>query len=73
MDPQEPSGGPVVRTLRFHCRDPSSVTGPGTKILQVAGCRQKKKKGILKERFWGVTCASLWQQQEALSFASLVS
>ena len=72
MDPQEPSGGPVVRTLCFRCWDRSAVTGPGTKILQVAGCRQKKK-GILKERFWGVACASLWHQQEALSFASLVS
>ena len=72
MDPQESSGGPVVRTLCSHCWDPSSVTGPGTNILQVAGYH-KKKIEILKERFWGVACASLWHQQEALSFASLVS
>ena len=50
MDPQESSGGPVVRTLRFQCWDLSSVTGPGTKILQAAQCHQKKngswKKGL---------------------------
>ena len=44
MDPQESSGGPVVRALCFHCWDPSSVTGPGTNILQVAGYHKKKNR-----------------------------
>ena len=71
MDPQESSGGPVVRTLRFQCWDLSSVTGPGTKILQAAQCHQKKTDP--ERKVWGVACARLRHQQEALSFASLVS
>ena len=34
--------GPVVRTLCFHCRDPGSIPGWGTKILQAALYGQKK-------------------------------
>ena len=36
-------GGPVVRTQPFHCRDPGSIPGWGTKILQ-ATCQRKKKR-----------------------------
>ena len=36
-------GGPVVRTQRFHCQGPGSITGWGTKIPQAAWCDQKKK------------------------------
>ena len=36
-------GGPVVRTQRFHCPGPGSITGWGTKIPQAAWCDQKKK------------------------------
>ena len=57
----------------------ASAAGTGVQSLvqEPRSCKwqgaAKKKKGILKERFWGVACASLWHQQEALSFASLVS
>ena len=37
-------GGPVVRTLHFHCWGPRSIPGRGTKILQVAWCGQRNKK-----------------------------
>ena len=37
-------GGPVVKTLSFHCQGPSSIPGQGTKILQATWCGQKKKK-----------------------------
>ena len=37
-------GGPVVRTLRFHCRGSGSIPGQGTKILQAAKPKQKKQK-----------------------------
>ena len=32
-------GGPVVRTLRFHCWGPGSIPGWGTKILQARGLK----------------------------------
>ena len=35
-------GGTVVRTQRFHCQGPGSITGWGTKIPQAAWCDQKK-------------------------------
>ena len=36
--------GPVVRTLSFHYSAPGSLPGQGTKILQVSGYSQKKRK-----------------------------
>ena len=36
-------GGPVVRTQCFHCCDPASIAGQGTKILQASQCSQKQK------------------------------
>ena len=37
-------GGPVVKTLRFHCRGAGSIPGRGTKILHAVWHGQKKKK-----------------------------
>ena len=42
--PREFPGGLMVRILGFHCRDPGSVPGLGTEILQTAQHSQKKKK-----------------------------
>ena len=36
-------GSPVIRTQSFHCQDPSSISGWGTKIPQAAQFSQKKK------------------------------
>ena len=38
-------GGPVVKTLHFHCRGLGSIPGLGTKILQ-----SKKKKRLRKKK-----------------------
>ena len=37
-------GGPVVRTLRFHCWGPGSIPGQRITIPRAAQCGQKKKK-----------------------------
>ena len=37
-------GGPVVRTLCFHCWGPGSIPGQGTKIPQNVQRNQKRKK-----------------------------
>ena len=39
-------GGPVVKTLCFHCRDTGSIPDWGTKIstCQIAGLKQNKTK-----------------------------
>ena len=37
-------GGPVVKTLRFHCRGVGAIPGQGTKIPHAARHSQKKKK-----------------------------
>ena len=37
-------GGPVIKTLCFHCLGPGLITVQGTKILQAAQHSQKKKK-----------------------------
>ena len=42
-------GGPVVRTLCFHCRGHGSIHGWGTKILQAMQQGQKKKKTYYKD------------------------
>ena len=45
FDFQEFPSGPVVRTLSFHCsEDPGSFPDQGTRILQLCGKTQKKKK-----------------------------
>ena len=36
-------GGPLVRTLRFHCQGCASVPGWGTKIPQVCGVAKNNK------------------------------
>ena len=36
-------GGPVVRTLHFHCQGLGSIPGWGTKILQALKHNQKQK------------------------------
>ena len=41
-------GGPVVKTLRSHCRGKGSIPGQGTKIPHAARCGQKKKKSLGK-------------------------
>ena len=38
-------GGPVVRTLRFHCPGQSSIPGWGTKIPQTSWRGLKKNRG----------------------------
>ena len=38
-------GGPAVRSWRFHCRDPGSIPGQGTKIPQATWHGQKKRNG----------------------------
>ena len=45
-------GGPVVRTLCFHCRGMGSIPGWGTKILHVMWHGQKFKKWLLLEGNW---------------------
>ena len=42
-------GGPVIRTLWFHCRGPGLITVWRTKILQAAQHSQKKKQFEGKE------------------------
>ena len=37
-------GGPVVRTLSFHCHGLGSIPGQETKVLQDLQCRQKKEE-----------------------------
>ena len=39
-------GGPVVKTLHFHCRGHEFDPGWRTKISQATQCGQKKKKEI---------------------------
>ena len=39
-------GGPVIKTLCFHCLGPGLITVQGTKILQAAQHSQKKKKKL---------------------------
>ena len=34
-------GGPVIRTLCFHCREQESITGQGTKIPHAAQPKNK--------------------------------
>ena len=34
----------VVRILGFHCHGPGSISGQGTKILQAAWQKKKKRK-----------------------------
>ena len=41
-------GGPVVRTWCFHCHGLASITGEGTKILQVGSTAKGKKKKRLR-------------------------
>ena len=36
-------GGPVVRTLCFHCHEPGSIPILGAKILQATWMAKKKK------------------------------
>ena len=43
-------GSPVVRTQSFHCRDPGSISGWGTKIPQAAQFSQKNKKALKSGR-----------------------
>ena len=45
-DSWEFPGSPMIRTWNFHCWDPGSISGQGTKIPQVTQCSQKKKKII---------------------------
>ena len=45
-DSWEFPGSPMIRTWNFHCWDPGSISGQGTKIPQVTQCSQKKKKRI---------------------------
>ena len=42
------SGGPVVRTLRFHSRDLGLIPGEGTKISKPYGVAKKKNADIFK-------------------------
>ena len=44
-------GGPVVRTLCFHCWGPGSILGWGTKTLQAVQWGQKKKKERKKYKY----------------------
>ena len=39
-------GGPVVKTLRFHCRGTGLIPGQGTKIPHATWCGPKKKKKL---------------------------
>ena len=39
-------GCPVVWTQNFHCHDPGSIPGWGTKAPQTVGCGQKEKREI---------------------------
>ena len=48
-------GGPVVGTRCFHCWDPGSIPGQGTKILQAAWCGQKKTKTKRRKGITGIT------------------
>ena len=41
---QEFPGGPVVSMWYFHCCDPGSILGLGTRILLAVQYSQKKKK-----------------------------
>ena len=43
-------GGPVVRTLHFHCRGPGFNPGWGTKIPQAVRHGQKKQKQKQKQK-----------------------
>lgn len=43
-------GGPVIRTLCFHCLGPGLITVRGTKILQAEQHSQKKKIEGKKEK-----------------------
>ena len=68
--------GPVVRTLRFHCRGCGFNPSQGTKIPQAAWCSQKQKK--IEEE--GILCPRQSQTQLCLpaedscpSAASVVS
>ena len=46
-------GGPVVRTLHFHCCGPGLIPGWGTKIPQATQHGQKKKKEkLMLLQFW---------------------
>ena len=63
-------GGAVIRTQRFHCCGPGSVSGHGTKVLKAAWWGKKKKK---KNHRMGDFCISsgwypsqfaLWLTQE---------
>ena len=40
-------GGSVVRTQSFHCQDPGSIPGQGTKITEATQCNQKNKTSFL--------------------------
>ena len=42
-------GGPVVKTLHFHCRGHEFDPGWRTKISQATQCGQKKKRNQLKK------------------------
>ena len=44
VDPGDFPGGPVVRTLRFHCRGTGSIPGQGAKILHATWLSQKLNK-----------------------------
>ena len=45
---QDFPGGPVVRTLCFHCRGMGSIPGWGIKILQAMWCGQNKVTPLLE-------------------------
>ena len=46
----------MVRTRCFHCHGLASITGEGTKILQVGSTAKGKKKKKAKARFEGMAC-----------------
>ena len=54
----------MVRIWGFHCRDPGSVLGRGTEILQAVRCVRKKKNGIKKRGF-----SSLAGREDTLSWS----
>ena len=46
-DSWEFPGSLMIRTWSFHCWDPGSISGQGTKIPQVTQCGQKNKKNTV--------------------------
>ena len=46
-------GGPMVRTQCFHCYDPDSISGGGTKVWQTMKHSQKEKNRTYLSPGWG--------------------